>query len=51
MNRLDVTLARTPKVSREPATLCHADVVEAAGPPALARRSPDVLDLLFRDGL
>jgi len=49
-NRLDVTLARTPEVSRESATLRHAGVV-AGGPPAFARGPERVLDLLGCDGL
>jgi hypothetical protein len=40
-----------PEVSREAATICDTGVVGAVGPPALARRSPGVLDLLLRDGL
>jgi hypothetical protein len=49
-NRLDVTLARTPKVSRDSATLRHAGVA-AGGLPALARGALGVLDLLGCDGL
>jgi len=49
-NRLDVTRARTPEVSRDSTTLCHAGVT-ARGPPAVARGALRVLDLLGCDGL
>jgi hypothetical protein len=49
-NRLDVTLARTPEVSRDSASLGHATVA-LDGPPALARGALGVLDLLGCDGL
>jgi hypothetical protein len=50
MNRLDVTLARMPEVSRETATLCHA-AGRLGGQPALAGGSPGVFDLLGCDSL